>query len=246
MSEVTLKQIVEGLLMAAGRPLLVEDLHRNICERDNSIEISKIRDVVNEIVDDCEDRGVELKEVASGWRFQVKPDLSSWVNKLYQERPPKYSRALLETLALIAYQQPITRAEIENVRGVTVSTNIMKTLLEHEWVRIIGHKEVPGRPAIFATTKKFLDHFNLKHLDELPQLMEFTEAMVADVRPETENEIALAGDVPLEVDESSFVPEEESDALGDISEEESLENEIVLDEEILPETDVDIPVTEEE
>lgn len=168
---VTIKQIIEGLLMAAEQPLPIEAIHKTMGD---SIEIKELKGVIKEVVEDYKERGIELKEVASGWRFQVKQELSPWVNKLYAERPPRYSRALLETLALIAYQQPITRAEIEKVRGVTVSSNIMKTLMEHEWIRVVGYKEVPGKPAIFATTKKFLDHFNLQSLEQLPALMEFT------------------------------------------------------------------------
>lgn len=207
MSEIKLKQIVEGLLMASEQPLEVEDLYKIACIGNDSLEVSELHNIVNEISDDYKDRGVELKEVASGWRFQVKSSLSQWINKLYEERPPRYSRALLETLVLIAYRQPITRAEIENVRGVTVSSSIMKTLVEHEWVRIVGHKEVPGRPAIFATTKKFLDHFNLKSLDELPPLMEFTETAFADIQPEKEKELTLASETPIEVDEVPIVLE---------------------------------------
>jgi segregation and condensation protein B len=193
MSAVTLKQIIEGLLMASERPLSIEDLYKIICLDNNSFEINKLQVIINEIIEDYKEHGVELKEVASGFRFQVRSGLSQWVNKLYEERPPRYSRALLETLSLIAYRQPITRGEIESVRGVTVGSNIMKTLLEHEWVRVIGQKEVPGRPAIFATTKKFLDYFNLKSLDELPPLVQFTET-----------ETALASAAPLGVDESSL------------------------------------------
>lgn len=205
MSEVTLKQIIEGLLMAAGRPLCVEALYKIICQDQESLELNELNEVINELVTDYHNHGIELKEVASGWRFQVRSDLGKWINRLYEERPPKYSRALLETLALIAYRQPVTRAEIESVRGVTVSSAIMKTLIEHEWVRIIGHKEVPGRPAIFATTQKFLDYFNLKALDELPPLIEFTENMLTEIKPDTTGEIALAADTPLEVDESPLI-----------------------------------------
>lgn len=187
MSELTLKQIVEGLLMASDKPLSLDDMYNIFYTEDNNFELITLKETIDEIIQGCSGRGIELKEVASGWRFQVKPELSLWVNKLYQERPPKYSRALLETLSLIAYRQPITRAEIESVRGVAVGSNIIKTLLEHEWVKVIGHKEVPGKPAIFATTKKFLDHFNLKSLRELPELMEFTETIkVAEVAPEGE------------------------------------------------------------
>lgn len=174
-TEVTHKQIVEALLMASNEPLSVEKLYKIFCHSDNLIEINRLREIIYELAEDYSDSGIELKEVASGWRFQIKSNFSLWINKLYEERPPKYSRALLEILALIAYRQPITRAEVENIRGVAVSSNIVKTLIEHEWIKIVGYKEVPGKPALFATTKKFLDHFNLKHLDELPPLMEFTE-----------------------------------------------------------------------
>ena len=116
-----------------------------------------------------------LKEVASGWRFQIREDLSDWVSRLWEEKPARYSRALLETLALIAYRQPVTRGEIEEVRGVSVSSNIIRTLLEREWVRVVGHRDVPGRPAMYATTKTFLDYFNLKTLDELPALSEIRD-----------------------------------------------------------------------
>lgn len=186
MSEAKLKQIVEVLLMAAEEPLTIERIHKAVTSNDNIIEINQLREIINELVNDCSDRGVELKEVGSGWRFQTKPSLSFWVGKLYEERPSKYSRASLEILALIAYRQPITRAEIEDIRGIAVSSNIIKTLFEHEWIRVIGHKEAPGRPALFATTKKFLDHFNLKHLDELPPLIEFTENLAAEVNLSSE------------------------------------------------------------
>src|SRR3990170_5949584 len=189
MAEITPKQIIEALLMASEEPLNIERLHKIFISNNFILEINALRDIINELVEEYADRGIELKEVASGWRFQIKSDLSQWVNKLYEERPPRYSHALLETLALIAYRQPITRAEIEGVRGVVVSSNIVKTLLEHEWIRIIGHKEVPGRPALFATTKKFLDHFNLKHLDELPPLMEFTETLAAETKSEEISEM---------------------------------------------------------
>ncbi len=207
MSSVTFKQVVEGLLMAAERPLSVEDLRKILSACDSSFEINNLPEIIAELAESYSDHGIELKEVSSGWRFQVKSDLSQWVSKLYEERPPKYSRALLETLSLIAYRQPITRAEIESIRGVTVSTNIVKTLLEHEWVRIIGYKEVPGRPGLFATTRKFLDHFNLKSLDELPPLTELTETMFAGSEPEVGVEIALARETPLDVEESATVSE---------------------------------------
>lgn len=150
-------------------------------------EINEIKDMIAELICDYAGRGIELKEVATGYRFQVRADLCPWISKLFEERPPRYSRAFMETLALIAYKQPITRAEIEDVRGVTVSTNIMKTLQEHEWIRVVGYKEVPGKPALFATTDKFLNHFNIKSLADLPPLMEFTADPEVEPKSETEN-----------------------------------------------------------
>lgn len=175
MTDIPLKAIVEGLIMAHADPLSLDTILRIVKTENNAIEINELRDVINELVNDYSGRGIELKEVANGWRFQVRQELAPWVAKLWEGRSPRYSRALLETLALITYRQPITRAEIEEVRGVAVSSNIVKTLLEHEWIKIAGYKEVPGRPALYVTTKKFLDHFNLKSLQELPPLIEFTE-----------------------------------------------------------------------
>lgn len=183
MNDIPLKNIVEGLIMAAGEPLSVEEIFRILQSNDETLEIKTVREIINELVQDYNNRSLELREVASGWRFQVRHELSPWIAKLWEARPPRYSRAFLETLALIAYRQPITRAEIEEVRGVSVGTNIVKTLLEHEWVRVAGYKEVPGRPALYITTKKFLDHFNLKSLQDLPPLIEFTES------PEVEQKI---------------------------------------------------------
>lgn len=180
MNEIPMKCIVEGIIMAAEGPVTIDELQKILHANNNLLENKEIRDIINELVNDYSGRGIELKEVASGWRFQVRQDLSPWISKLWEERPPRYSRAFLETLALIAYRQPITRAEIEEVRGVTVSTNIVKTLVEHDWVKIAGYKEVPGRPALYVTTKKFLDHFNLKSLQDLPSLLEFTSQDVAE------------------------------------------------------------------
>jgi len=193
------KKIVEALLMASEEPLTVDKIFKILTSNNNPIEIKELRVIINELVDDYSGRGLELKEVASGLRFQISPDLSFWIGKLHEERPPKYSKALLETLALIAYRQPITRSEIEDVRGVAVGSNIVRTLLDHEWVKVIGHKEVPGRPALFATTKKFLDYFNLKHLNELPPLAEFTET-IADV---VEEELAKDNDLSIGVEDTS-------------------------------------------
>ena len=155
-----LKRIIEGMLLAAGQPIAVERIQQ-LFHIDERPVRSDIMDALKQIRQECADRGFELIEVASGYRFQIRQELSPWISRLWEEKPQKYSRALLETLALIAYQQPITRGEIEQVRGVAVSTSIIKTLLEREWVRVVGHREVPGRPAIYATTHKFLDYFNL-------------------------------------------------------------------------------------
>lgn len=166
-----IKRIFEGALMAADKPLQRRDLTALFDDLEQP-EDSLIDQALTDLVADCEHKGFELKRVASGYRYQVKQDLSRWVNKLWQERAPRYSRALLETMSLIAYRQPITRGEIEQIRGVSVSSQIIKTLLEREWIKSVGHRDVPGRPTIYATTKQFLDYFNLKSLDQLPPLAE--------------------------------------------------------------------------
>jgi len=174
MDEQKLKNIVEAALLAAGEPLSLDRL-LGLFPEDQHPERDALRQALAALDEECASRGIELKEVGSGFRFQVRSELADWVGKLWEERPPRYSRALLETLALIAYRQPITRAEIEEIRGVTVSTHIMKTLQEREWVRVVGHRDVPGKPAMYATTRDFLDYFNLKSLDELPTLAEIRD-----------------------------------------------------------------------
>ncbi|MEW8692522.1 MAG: SMC-Scp complex subunit ScpB [Candidatus Thiodiazotropha endolucinida] len=172
--EERLKQIVEAALLAAGRPLNLDQLQSLFPEHE-APDKKQLREVLAGLSDDYQGRGIEITEVGSGFRIQVRAEFSPWVSKLWAERPPKYSRALLETLALIAYRQPITRGEIEDVRGVSVSTNIIKTLTEREWVRVVGHRDVPGKPALYATTREFLDYFNLKSLNELPTLAEIRD-----------------------------------------------------------------------
>jgi segregation and condensation protein B len=166
-----LKNILEAAMLAAGEPLSVERL-LGLFPEEARPETAELRQALQALGEDCAERGVELKEVSSGFRLQVKRDVAPWVSRLYDERAPRYSRALLETLVLIAYRQPITRAEIEDIRGVTVSSNIIKTLQEREWIRVVGHREVPGKPALFGTTREFLDYFNLKSLGDLPSLAE--------------------------------------------------------------------------
>ena len=172
--EAGLVQILEGALLAAGEPLSEQRMVL-LFEENERPSKEEIRAAIKSVEERCEDRGYELVQVASGYRFQVRQDLAVWVGRLWQERPARYSRALMETLSLIAYRQPITRGEIEEIRGVAVSTNIIKTLLEREWVRVVGHRDVPGRPAMYATTRQFLDYFNLKSLDQLPPLAEMKE-----------------------------------------------------------------------
>ena len=163
--------ILEAALMAAGRPLSITELQK-LFEEGQQPEATDIKEALKALKEHYAARGIELKELASGYQFQAKQEFSYWLAKLWEERPPRYSRALLETLALIAYRQPITRAEIEEIRGVSISSSIFKTLVEREWIRIVGYRDVPGKPALYGTTKEFLDHFNLKSLKELPTLTE--------------------------------------------------------------------------
>jgi len=171
MNRTQLKNIIEAAIMTADTPASMDYLLRIFTE-DEKIGREEINAVLEELEAECETRGVELKQVASGYRYQAKLDLVQWLSRLDVERPSRYSRALLETLSLIVYRQPVTRAEIEDVRGVAVSSSIIKTLLEREWVRVVGHRDVPGKPALYGTTRQFLDYFNLKSLSELPPLAE--------------------------------------------------------------------------
>lgn len=169
-----LKPIVEAIIFSAGKPVNLEML-QDLLEPDYLPGKSFLRSVIEALKSDYEGRSIELVEFSGQYRFQTRPYMNEWVQRLWEEKPQKYSRALLETLALIAYRQPITRGDIEEVRGVAVSSTIMKTLLERNWVRIVGHREVPGRPAIYATTKQFLAYFNLQSLDDLPTLAEIRD-----------------------------------------------------------------------
>ncbi|MCH9698208.1 MAG: SMC-Scp complex subunit ScpB [Gammaproteobacteria bacterium] len=179
-----IKHIVEAALFASGAPMTVSQILK-LFEDHERPERSEIRAALTILQQDYADKAVQLVEVGGGFRFQVKADYAAWITRLFEERPPKYSRALLETLAIIAYRQPVTRGEIENIRGVSVSTQIIQTLQEREWVKIVGHKEVPGKPALFATTTGFLDYFNLKSLTELPPLTELT---IPEAIPDSQDE----------------------------------------------------------
>jgi segregation and condensation protein B len=174
MDDTEIKYVLEAALLAAGRPLSLEQL-AELFGRRGAPNREQLKRVLDLLADDYVGRGIELTEVASGYRVQVRRSMSDWLTPLWEEKAPRYSRALLETLALIAYRQPITRGEIEEVRGVVVSSNIVRTLLERSWIRVVGHRDVPGRPAMFGTTREFLDYFGLKRLDDLPPLSEIKD-----------------------------------------------------------------------
>jgi segregation and condensation protein B len=174
MSEKSLKNILEAALLAAGRPLSVDQCLSLFVDSEQPGR-DEIRAVMDELSEEYKDRAIEIKQVASGYRIHVREDYSEWVSRLWSERPSRYSRALLETIALMAYRQPITRGEIEDIRGVSVSSNIIKTLQERDWIKVVGHRDVPGKPAMYGTTREFLDYFNLKSLDDLPTLAELRD-----------------------------------------------------------------------
>ena len=175
MNEERLKIIVEVALLAAGRAMTIDHLMDLFELNSEKPERAEVRAVLGSLKQDWAERGLELIQVSSGYRFQVRAEYSKWMQRLWVDRPARYSRALLETLAIIAYRQPVTRGEIEDIRGVGVSSSIVKTLLEREWIRVLGHREVPGRPAMYGTTKQFLDHFSLKSLESLPPLNEIRD-----------------------------------------------------------------------
>jgi segregation and condensation protein B len=184
---------------------------------EDEVDREAIARVLEALADDCAGRGIELKEVASGFRYQVRQDVHPWVSRMWTEKPSRYSRALLETLALIAYRQPITRPEIEQIRGVVVSSNIVKTLEEREWIRVVGHRDVPGRPALFGTTRAFLDYFNLKSLDELPPLSEIRDMEDPQLRLDQEPlPPPVIKDLPIDPDEQDAeVAQDEAPAAAD-------------------------------
>ena len=202
-ANIDFKRIIEAAIMASEQPLSIDQISK-LFDPENSPSRPELKQFILEIAEDYSGRGVELKEVATGYRFQVCQDLSSFIQKLWQERPVKYSRALLETLALIVYRQPITRAEIEDLRGVAVSSTIIRTLLEREWVKIVGYKEVPGKPALYATTKQFLDDFNLKGLSELPPLSELHDFEQMEAAMRVQLQLPVSNTV---VDEAPEKPE---------------------------------------
>lgn len=215
MDAIEIKHFVEAALLAAGRPLSIDQLQKLFDGR-MTPEKPEIRQAIAALLEDYEGRGITVAEVASGFRIQVNAGMADQLQKLWEERPPRYSRALFETLALIAYRQPITRGEIEEVRGVAVSSNIVRTLLERDWVRVVGHRDVPGRPEMFATTKAFLDYFGLKKLEDLPPLADLSDWESLRVQlnlPEVEGD--TSSDEPPEMPE---IPVLEPDVPGDANE----------------------------
>lgn len=202
MDETEIRYFIEAALLAAGRPMTVDQLHA-LFDVGVAPEKAEIRKAIDDLNVEFEPRGIAVIEVASGYRIQIKAGMVERLQKLWEERPPRYSRALFETLALVAYRQPITRGEIEEIRGVSVSSNIVRSLLEREWIRVVGHRDVPGRPAMFGTTKLFLDYFGLKKLDDLPPLADLSDweslrvqLNLPDVEAQSE-EAELTGEVTV-------------------------------------------------
>jgi segregation and condensation protein B len=262
-----LKNIIEAVLLSAEHPMTVQQIESLFMGDNDCPSRDDLRKALHDLGEDYDNRGFELKQVASGYRLQVKQDFAEWVGRLWEEKPARYSRALLETIALIAYRQPVTRGEIEDVRGVSVSSNIIKTLVERDWVKVLGHKDVPGKPALYGTTREFLDYFNLKSLDELPTLADIKdldkfhpelelddiagsdeidqsepdEVAIADEASGSENEEAIA-EAAIEDEEPGSEDDEsiaEATLEAEVSEE-NLEEEGSLDEEFDDEDEEDI------
>lgn len=209
-----IKQVLEAALLASGEPISIDRM-MSLFEAGQLPEGNPrqaVKSLLGEIEFALEGHAYELKRVASGYRFQIRQTMSPWVSRLWEERPPRYSRALMETLALIAYRQPVTRGDIEQVRGVSVSPNIMRTMLERGWIRVVGQREVPGRPSIYATTRAFLDYFNLKSLDELPLLAEIKAlidpVLVDEFEPEDAQETSAYPNLDIEDDPGDSAIEE--------------------------------------
>lgn len=211
MDQLLVTRIVEAALLAANQPLTLAQLHALFPE-DQPAPADSVETALETLREGCAERGVELVELASGFRFQVQADVHAWVARLWTERQTRYTRATLETLALIAYRQPITRGEIEQVRGVAVSSNIIKALEEREWIRVVGHRDVPGKPALFGTTKAFLDYFGLKRLDELPPLSELKDIGELEPQLPLDGEAIAAGGISTGNDAEGGLEEASNDA----------------------------------
>ena len=225
-----IKHFIEAALLAAGRPLNIDQL-RNLFDGRMAPEKAEVRQAIATLNEEYAQRGISITEVASGFRVQVKAGMADQLQKLWEERPPRYSRAMFETLALIAYRQPITRGEIEDIRGVSVSSNIVRTLLERDWCHVVGHRDVPGRPEMFATTKYFLDYFGLKKLEDLPPLADLSDweslriqLNLPEVEEDTSDDPPEAHDLPMLFLEDDADAEDEGEEILD---------EVAIDEEQL-------------
>jgi len=241
MNQEQLKNIVEAALMVSEKPVSVGQLLALFENETDRPEKAEIKTVIEQIMQDYEGRGIELKEVSSGYRVQVNGDYADWINHLFDDRPPRYSRALLETLTIIAYRQPVTRAEIEEIRGVSVSSNIIRTLQERSWIRVVGQRDIPGKPELLATSKEFLDYFNLKKLSELPALSEIKdfdqinpdlfEELEKEAKNEVlKNELARAAMAGQQIDSDKPAVENEEDTFSATEEEVEAEENAVKDE----------------
>ena len=244
MNQEQLKNIIEAALMVSEKPVSVSQLLAIFEEETDRPERSDVKTAIEQIMQEYEGRGIELKEVSSGYRVQVNGDYADWINHLFDDRPPRYSRALLETLAIIAYRQPVTRAEIEEIRGVSVSSNIIRTLQERSWIRVVGQRDIPGKPELLATTKEFLDYFNLKKLSELPSLSEIKdfdqinpdlfEELEKEARNEVaKNEVARAGLAGQQIEPDEEVAKNEDTTLSEseaAAEETEVEEDAISDE----------------
>jgi len=221
-----LKNILEAVLLAADKPMSVQQLDAVFEGDEDRPTRDDIRKALHDLTDEYAERGFELKQVSSGFRIQVKQDFAQWVGRLWEEKPARYTRALLETMSLIAYRQPITRGEIEEVRGVSVSSNIIRTLQEREWIKVLGHKDVPGKPALYGTSREFLDYFNLKSLDDLPSLAEIKDLDKAYPELALVDHHADVADSGLdsESEEADVVESDKMDAGTEISDDELAED----------------------
>lgn len=243
MNQEKIVRIVEASLLAAGSALSKDKILELFAE-DEKIKPDQIKSALEQLQQEAEGRGIELVEVASGFRYQARQDYAEWIARLWEERPARYSRALLETLSLIAYRQPTTRSDIEQVRGVSVSSSIVKTLLEREWIRVVGHRDVPGKPALYATTKGFLDYFNLKSLDELPSLSELKDLdnlnpefkFDGDDESEKTSEQPSADDSTSESDTDGSVPSAPESAETDTDDPETADPDAINPEIIDPDS----------
>ncbi len=242
-----LKYMIEAALLAAGRPMAIDRL-QSLFGDDEPPAKQAIRAAIMELQSDYADRGIEVAEVGSGFRIQIRTSMAHQLEKLWDERPPRYSRALLETMAIIAYRQPVTRGEIEDIRGVAVSTNIVRTLLERNWIKVVGHRDVPGKPAMFGTTKEFLDYFGLKKLDDLPPLSELKDFENLNIQLDLPGGDAVPEAAEAEVSNQSDADAEDDtdDAARDNVSSLDDARAAAQDEEAGPEEPVEEPVVDEQ